>query len=205
MGNLKAKYDQIISERKDKIEKINILEKDEKVKQYLLLCKQNKKLANEQADLYKQMKIEEYSSCNHIWVNTLHSYDSFEGRSYDYCGCVKCGLDRRVFYLKERYHNNAWLNLDEKIMYDFMLNNPSRYSGINTNLLCHLDLGKAIYTKIKENNPGIDDETAVHYLKNAFNHIRNIKVSSERQVSRAKRLLLKSDYNKWVSRDVEEY
>ena len=168
MGNLKAKYDQIISERKDKIEKNNILEKDEKVKQYLLLCKQNKKLANEQADLYKQMKIEEYSSCNHIWVNTLQSYDSFEGRSCDYYGCVKCGLDKRVFYLKEKRHYLDLLTLDERI---------------------------------KESKPDIDDETAVHYFKIALNGIRN-NLSPSRKVSLAKRLLLKSDYNRWNASDV---
>ena len=147
------------------------------------------------------MKIEEYSSCNHIWVNTLQSYDSFEGRSCDYYGCVKCGLDKRVFYLKEKRHYLDLLTLDERIMYNFMLNNSSCYSGINTNLLCHLDLAKAIYAKIKESKPDIDDETAVHYFKIALNGIRN-NLSPSRKVSLAKRLLLKSDYNRWNASDV---
>lgn len=97
MENLKTKYDQIVLKREELIEQINVLAENESVKKYFELRSQNDELANQQKELYKQIKVEEYSSCNHIWVNTLHNYDSWEGRSYNYCGCIKCGLDKRVF------------------------------------------------------------------------------------------------------------
>lgn len=201
MENLKDKYNQVVSERKDIIDKINVLSENETVKEYFSLRQQNDELAHEQNNLYKQIKVGEYSSCNHIWVNTLHDYDSWEGRSYNYHGCVKCGLDKRVFHLMESYHSPDWLTLDQRIMYDFM-RNRSYGSGIDTNLLCDLDLARAVYAKIKEVHPDIDDETAVKYLKVALHNIRDTKVSDERKESRAKRLSLKSGFNKWTGFDV---
>lgn len=204
MENLKTKYDQIVSERKGLIEQINVLAEDETVKKYLQLRSQNDKLANQQKDLYEQIKVEEYSSCNHIWVNTLHDYDRWEGRSYNYCGCIKCGLDRRVFHLMEGYHSSLdWLTLDQRIMYDFMAGRHTTYgTGINTHILCDLDLAKAIYSKIKEVHPDMDDETAIKYFRAALHNIRGTKVNEERKVSRAKRLSLNPQFNKWTGRDV---
>ena len=201
MEDLKEQYNHIVSERQTIIDQINVLAENETVKEYFALREQNEKLASQQKDLYKQIKVEEYSSCNHIWVNTLHDYDSWEGRSYNYHGCVKCGLDKRVFHLMERFHSLDWLTLDQRIMYDFVKNHHSS-SGINSNLLCDLDLAKAIYAKIKEVHPDIDDETAVKYLKVALHNIRDIKVSDERKESRAKRLSLKPGFNKWTGFDV---
>lgn len=202
MGSLKEQYDKIVTERKELIEQINALADDKTVKKYFELRSQNDKLSNQQRDLYKQIKIEEYSSCNHIWVDTLHDYDSWEGRSYNYCGCIKCGLDKRV--LMESYHNSAWLTLDQRIMYDILRNHSYR-AGIDTNLLCDLDLAKAIYSKIEEVHHDIDDETAIKYFKVALHNIRDTRVSEERKVSRAKRLLLKPDFNKWTGWDVRRY
>ncbi len=204
MEALKEQYAKIVSERKGLIEQINILAEDETVKNYLELHSQNDKLANQQKDLYKQIKVEEYSSCNHIWVNTLHDYDSWEGRSYNYCGCIKCGLDKRVFHLVESYHSPDWLTFDQRIMYD-LLRKHSYRAGIDTNLLCDLDLAKAIYSKIKEVYPDIDDETAIKYFKVALHNIRDTKVSEERKSSRAKRLSLKPDFNKWTGWDVSRH
>lgn len=194
MDNLKKQYDQIISERKDIREQMKVLAETETVKKYFFLRELNDKLSKQQNDLYTQIKFEEYSSCNHIWVTTSHKYDSWDGRVYNYCGCVKCSLDRGVF----SYHNPEWLTLDQRIMYDFMMSHSSS-RGIKTNISCDLDLAKAIYAKIKESHPNIDDETAVKYLKVALYNIRNTKVNDERKVSRAKRLSLKSNFNKWTS------
>ena len=181
MGNLKEQYNQIILNRKGIIVRINELAENEAVKEYLDLCKQSDQLLSQQKQLYTQVKFEEYSSCNHIWVNTLHEYDSWEGRSYDYCGCVKCGLDRRVLQLMENYHDQDWLTKEQRIMYNFLTNNQSDF-GIKINILCDLELAKAIYAKIKEAHPNIDDETIVKYLKVALHNIRDTKVSDERKM-----------------------
>ncbi len=203
MDDLSTRYDKIVSERENLIEQILGLAKNETVKKYFELCKQNDELASQQNDLYKQIKIGEYSSCNHIWVNTLHYCDSWEGRSYNYNGCVKCGLDMRVFHLMENCRNLEWLTFDQRIMYDFMRNHSYKL-GINTGLSCDLDLARAIYVKIKEAHPSIDDETAVKYLKVAVHNIRYNKVSDERKANRAKRLSLKPKFNRWSAFDIRK-
>lgn len=204
MESLKEQYDRIVTERKVIIERINILADEETVKRYFKLRNQNDKLENQQRDLYKQIKVEQYSSCNHIWVNTLHECDSFEGRSYNYFGCIKCGLDQRVFHQMESLHNLDLLTLDQRIMYDFMKGRAYN-SGIHTNVLCDLDLAKSIYSKIKEVHPNIDDNTARKYFEIALDNIRKIKVNDERKVSRAKRLSLSPKFNKWNGFDVRNY
>ena len=79
------------------------------------------------------------------------------------------------------------------------------YLGIDSNLLCDLDLAMAIYKKIKEVHPYIDDELAVKYLEASLHKIRNIEVSDERKENRAKRLSLKPDFNKWTESDVMKH
>ena len=69
---------------------------------------------------------------------------------------------------------------------------------METKLVCNLDLAKAIYSKIKEAHPDIDDETARKYFEISLDDIRNIKVNDERKKSRAKRLSLNPDFNKWI-------
>lgn len=201
MSTLQEQYAKIVSERKEIITQINELADNEKVKTYFRLCNQNNQLAEQQKDLYKQIKVEEYSSCNHIWVTTLHDYDSFEGRSYNYCGCMKCGLDQRIFNLMENCHKSDYLTLEQQIMYNFMYRSSYK-SGIDTKVLCDLDLAKAIYAKIKEAHPDIDDEIARKYFEIALDNIRKSKVNDERKASRIKRLSLNPKFNKWTGHDI---
>lgn len=196
MENLKAKYQQLVAGRKDIIKQINDLGNDEIVKKYLALCNQDNSLSIQQKNLYSQMKTEEYSLCDHIWVNILQYYDHSEGRFYHYHGCIKCGLDQSVFLLMENTNDPKWLTPDQRIMYDFMRYH-SYNSDVNTHLFCDLNLAKAIYSKLKEVHPNIDDETAVKYLSVALHNIRDTRVSDERKVSRAKRLSLNPNFNKW--------
>lgn len=202
MENLKAKYEQIVSKRKDLTEQIEALAEDEKVKRYFELRSQNNQLARKQNDLYSQIKVIEYSACNHVWVNTLHEYDRYEGRSYNYCGCIKCGLDKRVFRLVESYQGLDGLTLDQVVMYQFMKDGHAYGKGIDTHIMCDLDLARAIYSKIKEVYPDIDDAKAIKYLKVALHNIRDTKVNDARKASRAKRLSLNPKFNKWNARDV---
>ncbi len=74
--------------------------------------------------------------------------------------------------------------------------------GIKTNIDCDIDLARAIYARIKNAHPTIDDETAIKYLKIALNDIRNINVSNERKISRARRLSLNDDFNRWNARKI---
>ena len=198
MDELKSKYDNIIIKRKKVIDEINALENDKKNKRYFDLCAKDKELKKQQKNLYKEFKNSEYSSCNHICVNTLHDYDRLEGRSFDYCGCIKCGLDERVYYKVDNQFNPDYLSFEEKVMYEY-LNNHYDTKGKNTYLLCDLDLARAIYNKIKEYHPDINDETTIKYFETALHKIRHIKVNDKRKENRAKRLSLQPNFNKWKS------
>ncbi len=194
MKNLGEQYEQISAE-KDKItHRMTELANNDIVKEYLSLCGKYDQLAKQQKQLYRRLKMNEYSSCDHIWVKTLHKYDSSEGRYYNYCGCIKCGLDRSV--LANPHQTLNFLPFEQQIMYIFMMNhfmNP----GINTNVSCDLELAKAIYSKIKEVHPNIDDGTATKYFEIALDNIRNTRVNDDRKISRAKRLSLNPNFNRW--------
>lgn len=196
MSNLKEQYDDILSKKEDTEKQISELENSDVLKRYFSLCNLNIQLEKQQENLYEQIKVKEYSSCNHIWVITSHD-SSCEGRSYNYCGCIKCGLDERIIdKINEGYPYRA-LTLEERTMYDFMKDHFGYYEGIRIKNLCDFDLAKAIYTKIKEAHPNIDDETARKYFEVSLNDISEIKVNDERKTNRAKSLSLDSKFNKW--------
>lgn len=143
-----------------------------------------------------------YSLCDHIWIISNVEYDSYEGRRYEECGCIKCGLDERY---KHYYSNIRELMNDDNNWYKEMfiaLNRNSSRKGIRTNIECDLDLAKAIYSKIKQSNPGIDDETAIKYFKVALDNMRNTEVTDVRKTNRVKRLALHPKFNSWSSNDI---
>lgn len=174
---------------------MNQLREDDRVKKYIELQSKNETLYNEQIALYQELKKEEYSSCNHILVYSEIDYDRYEGRSYKSCGCIKCGLDGSVLSQSREY-----LPFSQKIMYDYLRKN--RLRGKETNITCDLDLAHAIYSKVKEVHPDINDDTAIGYFEIALNNIRNTKVSEERKTNRAKRLSLGSKFKNWNASDV---
>lgn len=182
MKSLQEKYEKVLQEITDADAQINALQDDEKVKQYIAMCGQRDRLMHQKEDLYKKVLIDRYSSCNHIWIIASHDYDPIEGRSYDYHGCMKCGLDRTVFQLIENGCSLQLLTPEQRIMYDFM--HGRCLGGEIVNTLCDLELAKTIYAKIKEARPDIDDETAIKYFEVALADIKNDK----RKESKAKRL-----------------
>lgn len=195
MSKLKQEYDEVTEEREKIIEKIRQLEESEILKEYFELTKQNESLYNKQLSLYKDIKYEEYDSCEHILVDSKKDYDRWEGRTYRSKGCIKCGLDNSILDMDEKF-----LSPYGKIMYSYL--RKKHLFGIETNIACDLELAKAIYSKIKQAHPDIDDETAIKYLENALNNIRGSKVSDDRKASRAKRLSLKPDFRNWNADDI---
>ena len=195
MSDLKRKYEELENQREKTIEELNQLEEDDRVKRYVELQSKNETLYNKQIALYQELKKEEYSSCNHILVYSEIDCDRYEGRSYKRCGCIKCGLDGSVSSQSREY-----LPFSQKIMYDYLRKNHLR--GKETNIACDLDLAHAIYSKVKEVHPDIDDDTAIGYFEIALNNIRNTKVSEERKTNRAKRLSLGSKFKNWNASDV---
>ena len=199
METLKEKYNKIMEQRRAIITEMKTLEKNEILKRYFDLKEKNEILSNDQFSLFRNIKMEEYATCNHILVYSKIDYDRYEGRSYESCGCIKCGLDNSV--LNE---SRDCLSGTQKIMYDYLKKNylSSNFGGIQTEILCDIDLAQAIYTKIKNVYPDISDEKAINFFKYALKNIRDVKVSDERKVNRAKRLELDSDFKKWDSSDI---
>lgn len=195
MDKYKKEYAELVEKRNKIIGKLKLLEQDEMVKKYIQLEEENKDLYDKQLSLYSLMKEEEYNSCKHVLVYSRIDYDGYEGRSYEYSGCIKCGLDNSVLA-----SNKGSFSFDEKIMYSSL--RKQYLTGTHTKILCDLDLAQAIYSKIKQAHPNIDDKTAIDYFTVALNDIRNIKVSDDRKVKRAKRLSLNSNFRRWTGQDV---
>ncbi len=192
-------YNKLV-ERKEEVEKaIKEFEESAIIKDYLELTEENKNLNEKQLLLYEDMKKEEYASCEHILVYSSIEHDRTEGRAYKDCGCIKCGLDTRALDLD---CDSNFLSPDKKIMYDYFQKNPFIGSLKGIEIACDLDLAKAIYSKIKQAHPNIDDETATKYFEIALDNIRNIPVNEERKINRARRLSLFSNFNRWNGSDV---
>ena len=190
MSNLKKEYDEVTEQRKRIIEEIKPIEENDVVKKYFELKKQNEILYEKQLTLYQKMKNEEYECCEHILIYSEIEHDSYEGRTYRSYGRIKCGLDDSI--LKR---DRKWLPFSQKIIYDYL--SEKYLSGREVKIVCDLDLAQAIYSKIKETHPDIDDETVVKYFEIALDNIRNIKVSEERKINRAKRLSLDPKFKRW--------
>ncbi len=77
------------------------------------------------------------------------------------------------------------------------LKEQSFVNDADINTVCDRELAIALYKKIREYHPDIDDKTVIKYFEIALDDIRNIEVSDERKKSRAKRLGLSKDFNRW--------
>ena len=183
-------------ERKKRSNKkeIDELSKKESVRRYLSLKEQNRLIRKRQEKLFADVYFKFFDSCDHIFVYSELEFDKTRGTIRS-CGCIKCGLNESVL----KGHRDE-LSIQDQIMYDYLTSHE--LSGTKTNNFCDLDLARAIYSKIIDNNPGIDDKTAIKYFEIALDNIRNIDVSDERKESRAKRLSLNPDFNKWNSKDI---
>jgi len=199
MNTLKDEYEGIIEEQKKITAQLEELEKNEVVIKYRELSHRLVQIDKAREEAYKKMKYEEYSSCSHISVNTYIERDRMEGRVYIYRGCIKCGLDRRILAQADNGRDIKWMPLYYQVMYNF-LQEHGYYNGIDTHITCDINLARAIYQKIKEAHPNIDDETARKYFEIALENIREHKASIEQQQKRAKRLSLASNFNNWGSK-----
>ena len=105
MDSFKTQYEKAVSERERVMDRLQSLKQDDIVQIYLDLCEREVELQKQQKSLYREMKLDEYSDCDHIWVRIFEEYDSWEDRSYHSCGCIKCGLDQRVLDEEEKYYD----------------------------------------------------------------------------------------------------
>lgn len=193
MSDIRKNYEEMLSEMKKINSRLEELMEDKQVQEYLTLDDQRLKLESELSELYTVMKKEEFSKCSHIWIPVSKNVDYYEGRSDIDYGCMKCGLDQRV--LSASYPE--FLSVDDKIMYNYLRQHYAIHQGIKSHTLCDLDLAHAMYSKIVEYHPEIDDVTALKYFEIALDNMRNIRVTDDRKESRVKRLMLKPGFHNW--------
>lgn len=187
MIDYKEEYKKTLEKYREGEKRIKELEKNDIVREYLSLRENKRNLQLQLNLLHEKAKKKEYAECNHIWVQ-ISDY----GYGHEYCGCIKCGLDERV----QHENNLCVLSDDEILMKNFMRFNYYR-KGLISISSCNLQLAMAIYNKIIEKYPDIDDETALKYFEIALDNIRDIKVSSKRKRSRAIRLNLNPNFSNW--------
>ena len=159
------------------------------VKKYIGLQKKKTELEIKRKNLHRLMKYGEYENCDHLWGVSTDEYGE-----YDYV-CVKCGLNYKSLRLTNRGKEDT-LTFNERVMAS-VLKEQSFVNDADINFVCDKELAMALYKKIKEQHPNIDDKTVIKYFNIALNDIRNIEVNDERKKSRAKRLGLSKDFNRW--------
>ena len=191
----------ITEERAKILSELKELMETEPLKKYFELRNKSEELLRKRNKLIEKKRINEFNNCEHLLVITRYDYDSYEGRSEKYYGCIKCGLNHEVLSKNHYIFGTDLLSHEEKIMYNYL----KKYymEGSHIHVFCDMDLACAIYAKIKENHPDIDDETATKYFEIALDNMRDIKVSDSRLESRAKRLSLAPNFNRWNVKDVK--
>ena len=135
------------------------------------------------------MKYGEYENCEHLWGLSMNEYGEYD------CFCVKCGINDKATRLSNRGKEDS-LSFDERVMVS-VLEEHDYNDDSDINIVCDKELAMALYKKIREYHPDIDDKTVIKYFEIALDDIRNIEVSDERKKSRAKRLGLSKDFNRW--------
>ena len=197
MIQIENDYKLVCEERERILSEMKKLEQEEIVKKYIELENQERALLKDQKELYKAMKKIEYSECNHVLVCTKVDFDNVDGRTYKYCGCIKCGLDESVFS-----KNNKTSNLKIEIKKEYLKKNGYFIRGRKLNVSCDLLLAQSIFNKINEVHPSIEENLAIKYFEIALDNIRKIEVNKVRRQSRARRLSLRHNFDKWYAEDI---
>ena len=143
------KMEKLKKEREKILEEIKFLEDTELIRRYIKVKEKENKLEEEINELYKEIKFNEYDKCNHLIIYT--------GFDKTICkGCIKCGLEEQY-----RYYDYNCLSYNNKIMRDY-LNQKGSMKGRIIKRTCNLELGKLIYSKLKEKNLAANEEMLIN-------------------------------------------
>ena len=150
-------------------------------------------------DKMKRQEKNKIKNCDHILIHNYLKVDVKTGKSYTCYGCIKCGATDQFLYMHDKK-----LSSKEKFVKKYTEHN-NLYNGHNViDRYCDLDLAQAIYSRIKENHPGIDDNTIMQAFKKELGEIRKIIQNDDKQKEVAKILTLKPNFNKWFAQDVQK-
>lgn len=162
-NNLEEEYQKSLNDYFEADDAVKKMEQYKVIKKYFELVKKRKELDKKETELYKKRLRIRYENCNHILVesHTDVIYD-YEGRSYHYYGCIKCGLDEAV---RERDYG---CNREEITMLELMKEyDIYRIDGIRTGICCDLYEARDLYEDLKEKYPDADDEEMAEIFKNS--------------------------------------
>ena len=134
------------------------------VKEYIDLKKQIKDLKNKKKELERAIKLNVYSSCNHILICSQFKKDYHIGQKYKDHVCIKCGLSDYVVNKKRKK-----LSFDEKVMLEYLSKHGLRGSYVD--IVCDPDIACKVYSKVKAKHPEINDKEIVAVFKDALEEV----------------------------------
>ena len=167
MDNLEKEYE-VIKKKLDKIieEGDYLLAQHEIIKSYLNINEEIANLSQQLEVITKKINFNKWNSCNHMWFITKRTFDSGEGRSYDYCSCVKCNLSYEVFAEYEQRGKDVFENSQKAQMFEFLQeHNGAQYKGLSSNYFGNFNTIQSIYKEVKAANPNLDDNIILQLIK----------------------------------------
>ena len=156
MEDLINEFEKIKSEYYEVDNEKNHLEEYKVIKKYLLICSKRDLLLGKYNELEKKVRIEKYKKCKHVLVETYYDYDSYEGRSYHYYGCIKCGLDESVWIDNFAYNDTR---------YEMRNILKGKIKGTKLGVACNLNLAMPIYNKLKKENPDMPENILLSWVR----------------------------------------
>ena len=138
----------------------------------------------------KISRYDECKNCKHKFITSFVETNLNNGEKEVYFGCVKCGVDESIL----RIVDYADLTPEEQDEVNYLRSEDMYHRDdvtFDEDTVCHLPLAMAIYSRIKERKPRIDDEKAFTYFKRALAYMRRNN-TEERKVGRIKRLSLEN-------------
>lgn len=194
----KIRYESMQTLKNHKLQLEKLLQ-EELVKSYIANVDSASELTNKISKLNLEIKTEEMSECNHIWITSEISrfYDGHRTDTDEYFGCVKCGLDTHA---QERAYSFGTATDLDYVMAKVLGHNSRK--GISTKIICSLTLARAVYKSLLLNHPDLSDEDFAKYLELEIDMIQKTDLTKEQQEQKAKSLGLSPIFNAWKRNDV---
>lgn len=208
LSNIKAERQIVIEELENQKEEllstidktydqIEEMKKNEVIQEYLRLQDKVSELRTEVKSIEDDIDIEELLNCDHIFANEeLNKSNECEKGKYveKTCSselrCIKCGLNWRWIRDKnyEKFYRDDKLGVTKIKVIKSIIARQYKLRSFKPAEYLSYDLAKAIYDKIIECNPGIDDTTAKVYFEWAQKNILTKDMPIEKHKDRVRRL-----------------
>jgi len=174
MEDIQKNFEEIKKEFRKTCEQLEKLENTANVKKYLALCEKRQLLSSKFEDIFLKVLAEKYRKCDHVLVECNSDYDSYEGRSYHYFGCIKCGLDESV---KE----DCWCySKIHREMRKIISENPlNKIKGKKLGVKCDLKTAMNVYSEVKEENPDISEDELLKIVVKEIKKSKKLTYNNE--------------------------